>query len=107
MRTSQFLAQGLLLAALTAPAMAGTWMERPTSIPGVDRNHSGATAGVTFGDAGESLANPNLTMGDTSDTLNTITGTLSAFQRPQIAGGTLRSLDADLFCIHISDPAMR
>lgn len=104
MKATQFLAPSLLIAALAAPAMAGTWMERETSLAGVDRNHSGSSA-VSFGDAGESLANPNITMGDTADSLNTITGTLSAFQRAQVAGGTLRSLDADLFCIHISDPA--
>ncbi len=91
-----------LVAALTVGAGASTswaidWWERPTAIAGVDRNH-GPVLNFSFGDAGESLSNFDITAGD--QPLNNIKGQLASFQRP--AG---RSLDADLYCIRITDPA--
>lgn len=84
--------------AAASSASAINWMERMTSTPGVDRNHSALVNNITFGDAGEGLTNFNVTAGD--QPLNTITGQLVSFQRPNG-----RSLDADLFCIRITDPA--
>lgn len=93
----------LALGAAATVASAGTsWKERMTSVPGVDRNHSNQST-VSFGDAGEFLSDANITMGD--QPLLTITGSLVAAQRPQATGGTLRSLDADLYCISITDAA--
>lgn len=102
MRGFNVLAPALVAGALASVASASTWMERPTaSLPFT--NHFGSIANVTFGDSGESIAEANITAGE--GVLATITGNLTARQRPLPTGGTIRSLDADIFCIKITDPA--
>ena len=100
MRGSKIVFPTLVVGALSAGAFGSNWMERPTASPPFS-NHSG-TSSVSFGDAGESLAEANLTLGVGS--LDFITGQMVGKQRPQTAGGNLRSLDADMFCIRITDP---
>lgn len=96
-----FVSPALVAGLIASTATASTWMERPTASTPFS-NHSGSVANVTFGDSGESLAEANITAGD--GTLATITGSLTARQRPLATGGTIRSLDADIFCIKITDP---
>lgn len=100
MRGFNVLAPALAAGALASIASASTWMERPTASAAF-QNHLGAVANVTFGDGGESIAEANITAGE--GPLATITGTLTAKQRPHDVG-TIRSLDADIFCVRITDP---
>jgi uncharacterized protein (TIGR03382 family) len=89
-------------AAVGAWAQPGVWVESPTAGAG-DSNHGPVQTAPTFGDAGEFLSDANLTAGEGA--LTTIKGYMSSFQRPQATGGTLRSLDADVYCITITDAA--
>lgn len=104
MKVSKLLLAAIPVAAAStvALAQADVTLERPTAIDGLDRNH-GFVTNNSFGDAGEFLSTAHLTAG--AGPLNLIRGSMVAAQRPQVSGGTLRSLDADLFCITITDPA--
>jgi len=101
MRGLNFVLPALVVGAVSGAALGSNWMERPTASPAFS-NHAGVTPGITFGDAGETLAEANFTLG--VGPLDFITGTLAARQRPQPVG-TLRSLDADIYCISITDAA--